>query len=322
MSNLAASPEFELLPGEVARSVLLNPRIVKLTPRSGISIRRTLPHRDVKFIGAWCFVDHYGPTNQVQAMQVAAHPHTGLQTVTWLFSGEVEHRDSAGNVQRINPGELNIMTSGNGIAHSELSLASESDLHGIQLWVALPANVRSIDPAFDHFGKLPEIETESYSAKIFIGELFGLTAPARSYSQLVGAELNFTNFTSEIIELKPEFEYGILVIDGEVKVRGSEIPVGSLLYLGIENQQIEISAAAGSRLILLGGEPFSEPIIMWWNFIGRSHEEIVQMREDWELGTARFGKFEDEIGGRIPAPPMPASRLISRSGNTQSRSRD
>jgi redox-sensitive bicupin YhaK (pirin superfamily) len=312
MSNLAASPEFELATGEVAHSVLLDPRLVKLTPRSGISIRRTLPHRDIKLIGAWCFVDHYGPTSQVQAMQVAAHPHTGLQTVTWLFSGEVEHRDSVGSVQRINPGELNIMTSGNGISHSELSLESSSDLHGIQLWVALPEEARTISPTFDHFGNLPEIKTESFIAKVFIGELFGLKAPARSHSQLVGAELNFISSASEVIELRADFEYGILVIDGEVKIQGSKVPVGSLLFLSTDNQQIEVSAAAGSRIVLLGGEPFTEPIIMWWNFIGRSHEEIVQMREDWELETNRFGRFEDEIGGRIPAPPMPSLKLVPR----------
>jgi redox-sensitive bicupin YhaK (pirin superfamily) len=316
MSNLAASPEFELATGEVAHSVLLDPRLVKLTPRSGISIRRTLPHRDIKLIGAWCFVDHYGPTNQAQAMQVAAHPHAGLQTVTWLFSGEVEHRDSVGSVQRINPGELNIMTSGNGISHSELSLQSSSDLHGIQLWVALPEEARTISPTFDHFGNLPEIKTESFIAKVFIGELFGLKAPVNSYSQLAGAELNFISSASEVIELRADFEYGILVIEGEVKVQGSEVPVGSLLFLSTGNNQLAISAESGSRLVLLGGEPFNEPIIMWWNFIGRSHEEIVQMREDWELETARFGKFEDEIGGRIPPPPMPTLRLISRSGRS------
>jgi quercetin 2,3-dioxygenase len=313
MSNLAASPEFELLTSEIAHSVLLDPRLVKLTPRSGITIRRTLPHRDIKLIGAWCFVDHYGPTNQAQAMQVAAHPHTGLQTVTWLFSGEVEHRDSAGHVQRINPGELNIMTSGNGISHSELSLEASADLHGIQLWVALPESARSVNPAFDHFGELPEIATANYRAKVFIGDFLGLRAPAQTYSDLMGAEINFTKNAIEAIELKSKFEYGILVIDGDVKIQGDEVPVGSLLYLSTGNDRIEISAMEGSKLILLGGEPFTDPIIMWWNFIGRSHEEIVQMREDWELATARFGKFEDAIGGRIPAPPLPSLKLVPRS---------
>jgi quercetin 2,3-dioxygenase len=312
MSNLAASPEFPMTSSEVAHSVLLEPRLVKLTPRSGITIKRTLPHRDIKMIGAWCFVDHYGPTNQAQAMQVAAHPHTGLQTVTWLFSGEVEHRDSAGNIQNIKPGELNIMTAGHGISHSELSLDSDVDLHGIQLWVALPDAVRSKIAAFHHHADLPEYRASGLSVKVFIGDLFDLKSPAHVYSQLVGAEFNFSNATTELIEIKPEFEYGVLVIAGNIEVQDMEIPVGSLLYLSPGNNQLKITADSNAKLILLGDEQFKEPIIMWWNFIGRTHEEIVQMRSDWELETDRFSKFGDAIGGRIPAPPMPTLRLITR----------
>lgn len=312
MSNLAASPEFEAVQASVAHSVLLNPRLVELTPRSGISIKRTLPHREIRLIGAWCFVDHYGPTNQSEAMKVAAHPHTGLQTVTWLFSGEVEHRDSVDSVQQIKPGELNIMTAGFGISHSELSSNSTNDLHGIQLWIALPDQDRFIKPSFSHHDDLPTSQSENTRIQVFIGSFSGLTAPTKNYSPLLGAEILFKKQAEESFDLNNKFEHGFLLVEGQAKINGQEVPVGSLLYLSAGNNHVELECTKDSRLILLGGEPFLEPLIMWWNFIARTHDEIVEMREDWENDAARFTAFWDQIGGKIPAPQLPNLKLRPR----------
>ena len=312
MSNTARIPEFDLEENSLLKTQLLEPRLVELTPRSGISIERTLPHRKIRTIGAWCFVDAYGPTNQEKAMQVAAHPHTGLQTVTWLFSGEVEHRDSLGSIQTIKPGELNLMTAGSGISHSELSINTKTDLHGVQLWIVLSNQARNQPPSFHHYQDLPGFKLEHIHAKVFVGEFGGVESTANVYSELVGAELNFLSNGSESFKLKKTFEYGLLVISGEIFVFDEVVPKGNLLYICPGQEAIEITGEEGARIIFLGGEPFSEAIVMWWNFIGRSHAEIAQMRLDWEERNSRFGQFTDAIGGRIPAPPMPALTLTPR----------
>jgi len=165
--------------------MILSPRSVKLTTRSGTEISRTLPHRYIRTIGAWCFVDHFGPTTQSDAMSIATHPHTGLQTVSWLFAGEVEHRDSLGSVQIIKPGELNLMTAGRGVAHSELSTENSTVAHGVQLWTVLPDRDRKSAPLFDHYGQLPEFQRDDLKIRLFIGELFGEKSPARIFSELL-----------------------------------------------------------------------------------------------------------------------------------------
>ncbi|MFZ9283203.1 MAG: pirin family protein [Candidatus Nanopelagicales bacterium] len=312
MSNLAASPELTSEQNEVSNSILLTPRKVELTPRSGIAIDRLLPHRDLRTIGAWCFVDHFGPTNQAKAMSVAAHPHTGLQTVTWLFSGNVEHRDSVGSVAEIYPGQLNIMTAGYGISHSELSLNTEVDLHGIQIWVVLPDEHRDIEPHFNHYKNLPTTSISNTIIKVFVGDFANMKSPAIKYSPLVGAEIQFLSADSIEFELDKNFEYGVMVISGQVKVTGQQVNPGSMIFLPAGSVSIDIAASTDSKIILLGGEPFTEPIIMWWNFIGRNHDEIVEMRSDWESHNQRFGQFTDQIGGRIPAPPMPGLKLTAR----------
>lgn len=314
MSNLASQPEFEAGQHDTNSSIVLEPRSVQLTPRSGIEIQRLLPHREIRTIGAWCFVDLFGPTNQTRAMQVAAHPHTGLQTVTWLFSGTVEHCDSIGSNQIINPGELNIMTAGHGISHSELSLDDESVLHGVQLWLALSDLVRDITPEFHHHKDLPMIELDDLSIKVFVGELNNVNSPTKVYSPLLGAELKFKETGKSTISLRKNFEYGVLLVSGNAVIAGKQLQSGSMIYLNPGSENLEISGTADSLLILLGGEPFGESIIMWWNFIGRSHDEILQMREDWESKQDRFGVVRDQLGGRIPAPPMPTLKLTARGG--------
>ena len=293
----------------------LSPRLVKLTPRSGISIRRTLPHRSIRTIGAWCFVDHYGPTDQANAMSVGAHPHTGLQTVSWLFSGEIEHRDSLGSVQVIKPGELNLMTSGFGIAHSELSVKKEIQLHGVQLWVVLPEKDRNTSPAFAHHADLPVFDFGSVKIRLIMGELLGHQSQAKTFTPLVGAELFFKDASTVDFSLENDFEYGFLVDTGSVAINGQEVAEGSLHYIPCGSEVVSISASKNSRIMLLGGEPFEEAIVMWWNFIGRTHDEIVEMRDAWENGLPRFAHFEDKLDARIPAPEMPNIRLTPRSNS-------
>lgn len=294
---------------------ILAPRIVKLTTRTGIDIRRTLPHRRLRMIGAWCFVDHYGPTDQSDAMSVAAHPHVGLQTVSWLFSGRIEHRDSLGNVQEISPGELNLMTAGRGISHSELSFDGSTAIHGVQLWTALPDASRDMTPTFAHHRDLPLVKTEFLSIRIFMGEILGARSPAATYSPLVGAEIDIAVASTTDLVLNPAFEYGLLHVEGEVQINSFPIELGNLVYLPMGGKSVRFSSQTGAKVILLGGTPFDEKILMWWNFIGRSQDEIEQMRGDWNTPTSRFPSFSDQIGGRIPAPELPNVRLFPR-GNS------
>lgn len=308
MSNWGDDKELAATEVVSVAAKTLEPRKVKLTNRSGVEVSRTLPHRDLRTIGAWCFVDYFGPTSINDAMSVAAHPHTGLQTASWLFSGEVEHRDSLGSIQLIKPGELNLMTAGSGIAHSELSINGNTDFHGVQLWIALPDNSRYQAPHFEHHGDLPVVQIRANTVRVFAGELFGARSSAAIYSELVGAEISITEELS--IPINDDFEYGVLVVSGEVNVDGEQIEVGSLRYLPSGGSQIVLSGVG--KVILLGGAPFPEKLLMWWNFIGRTHEEIVQMRTDWSLRANGFNEFPDQIGGFIPAPELPNLRLTAR----------
>ncbi len=293
--------------------MILEPRLVKLTTRTGIEIRRTLPNARKRMIGAWAFVDHFGPTQQTDGMVVAAHPHTGLQTATWLFEGRIEHRDSIGTIQHIEPGQLNLMTAGHGISHSELSEAGPQSLHAVQLWIALPDSVREVSPAFEHISELPEVVLGRSTIKVFAGELLGVTAPTKLYSKLVGAELRIPAGTSLTLPVDSSFEHGVMPVQGDVTVNGTEVTQKLTEYLSPGAERIEITAGKDDVIaVLLGGEPFSEPIVMWWNFIARTHDEIVEQREQWNARDPRFGEFQDRIGGWIPAPDLPNVTLRSR----------
>jgi redox-sensitive bicupin YhaK (pirin superfamily) len=296
----------------MSAELTLEPRLVKLTTRTNTQVRRTLPHRELTMIGAWCFIDHYGPTQAVDAMSVAQHPHVGLQTVSWLFEGEIEHRDSVGSVQLINPGQLNLMTSGHGIAHSELSLEAGKELHGVQLWVALPKESKDVVPHFEHHGDLPEVNYQGLLTKVFMGEWLGVKSEAKTYSPIVGAEISGGQLEIEL-PLDKQFEYGFLVDDGELEVNGKAVFKNQLHYLPAGSNFLTIKSNGNFRGLVIGGEPFGEEIIMWWNFIGRTHDEIVQMRKDWQSASDRFPSFEDRIGGRIPAPELPNLQLKPRS---------
>jgi redox-sensitive bicupin YhaK (pirin superfamily) len=288
-------------------------------------VRRLLPNKSRRMIGAWCFLDHYGPDDikRTGGMWVPPHPHTGLQTVTWLFEGLDLHTDSLGTEQLVRPGQLNVMTAGPGICHAEISPPDAPDLlHGVQLWVALPDPVRnSTPPDFTHLPDLPTYSEGGCTLRVLMGSLAGETSEAPVFSPIVGAEITLAPGSRPTLPLEPEWEYGVLVVQGEAVVGEQTLARNEMSYLGTGRAGLELAAPEGATedtvLMLVGGEPFDEEIVMWWNFIGRSHDEVVAQREDWNgEGVSwvppRFGEVRDFDGPRLLAPPMPNVRLRAR----------
>lgn len=286
----------------------------------GGAVRRSLPTRAKRTIGAWCFLDHFGPSDITgqAGMAVGPHPHTGLQTVTWLLEGEVVHRDSLGSEQAIRPGQLNVMTAGRGVAHAEESPSSHPPiLHGTQLWVALPDGQRDREPAFDHHPELPATNAGDWSGRVLVGSFGGVTSPAKVYSPLVGVELTTSKQASAELALDPAFEHGVLVVEGAAAVGGADaVGPDRLVVLPPGRSSLDLAADGPARVLLLGGAPWEGPLVMWWNFVGDSAESVERARADWQAGR-RFGAtpFLEVPGAtarRIPAPPLPFGRLVSR----------
>lgn len=278
------------------------------------TVRRLLPQRSLRMVGAWCFVDHFGPDDVAgrPGMSIGPHPHTGLQTVTWLVDGTVLHRDSLGSLAHIRPGEMNLMSAGRGIAHSEESPADHPPvIHGLQLWVALPEPARHGEPRFDHHDDLPVLAADGVRTTVVAGELGGHRSPALVHTPLVGAEIVLDAGAATRVVLERDFEYAVLAMNGTARVAGGDLSPGVLLYLGRGRTHLDLDGRDGARVFLLGGEPFEEPLVMWWNFVGRSHEEIVQAREDWQA-RRRFGEVRGFAGERLLAPEMPTTRLKAR----------
>ncbi len=317
MSNLDRQASLSVCGGRgfvVAEPVreLLSPRRVRLGEST--EVRRLLPNLGRRMVGAWAFVDHYGPDDIADepGMQVPPHPHMGLQTVSWLHEGEVLHRDSTGSLQTIRPRELGLMTSGRAISHSEESPQPHAQyLHGAQLWVALPDAHRHVEPHFQHHTALPAVTAPGLTATVILGSLDGATSPGATHSPLIGADLALTSGTEAALPLDPDFEYAVLSMSGEAHVDGVPVLPGSMLYLGCGRTELPLRAESDAGLMLLGGEPFEEEIVMWWNFVGRSHEEIEQARADWMTGS-RFGEVKGYDGGRLPAPELPPVALKPR----------
>ncbi|MFE5027425.1 pirin family protein [Streptomyces sp. NPDC056656] len=291
---------------------LLSPRRVKLGEST--EVRRLLPNLGRRMVGAWAFVDHYGPDDIADepGMQVPPHPHMGLQTVSWLHDGEVLHRDSTGSLQTIRPRELGLMTSGRAISHSEESPRPHARfLHGAQLWVALPDSHRHTEPRFEHHADLPQVMASGLSATLILGELDGTASPGTTYTPIVGADLSLTSGADLSVPLEPDFEYAVLSMSGEAHVDGVPVLPGSMLYLGCGRTELPLRAESDASLLLLGGEPFDEELIMWWNFIGRSQDDITQAREDW-MGGSRFGEVKGYDGEPLAAPELPPVPLKPR----------
>jgi len=308
-------------------------REVPLGGVRAMNVSRTLPQRGLPTVGAWCFLDSFGPDRV--AMSVLPHPHTGLQTVTWPLAGTIRHRDSVGSDVLVRPGELNIMTAGRGVSHSEFAVlpavGADSPEHelplqrGLQLWIALPDAHRHRAPAFEQHRELPVVRGDGFTATVIVGTLAGTTSPASVYSPIVGADISCAGRLS--LPLDPDFEHAVLVLDGSLALDGQDVPPGPLGYLGTGRSSLDLDAAPGTRFMLLGGEPFEEELLMWWNFVGRSHEEVEQSRLDWEAqaglsdedaSRARFGLVRGHgpdagpESGRIPAPPLPGVPLRPR----------
>ncbi len=316
MSNIDAAPA-EVDCGASSFAGVLHPREVPLGGPRAIRVRRTLPQRERSLIGAWCFADHYGPhdVRGGPGMDVPPHPHTGLQTVSWLFSGEVEHRDSAGVHAMVRPGELNLMTAGAGICHSEVSTPNTAVLHGVQLWVALPDADRDTDRDFSHYAPR-SVSAGGATVRVFLGELEGDRSPVHTFTPLLGAQVDLDPGAELTLDIDETFEHGVLLDRGEIEACGSILAVADLAYQRPGHRRLHLANRGDgpARAVLLGGAPFGEQLVMWWNFVGRSHDDIAAYRQLWEARDARFGAVDGYRGAvdRLPAPPLPNATLRPR----------
>ncbi|GAC1662710.1 MAG: pirin family protein [Steroidobacteraceae bacterium] len=276
-----------------------------------LTIRRALPNAHRRTVGAWCFLDHAGPLEfpPGEGLRVGPHPHIGLQTFTWLIEGAVVHRDSLGNEQVIAPGQVNLMTAGSGIAHSEDSAppgygkpaAGTGRLHAVQLWIALPDSQRHRAPSFRNHAQLPLIEAGGFGVRVLAGSALGHSSPAEVFSPLVGLDLVATGAGRLALPVTGSFEHAALVLQGEAVVAGEMLVPGTLLYIGTGRDAIDISCGAATRLILIGGTPFREDILLWWNFVARTPEEILQATREWNAGR-RFGSVHGSPSAPLVAP--------------------
>jgi redox-sensitive bicupin YhaK (pirin superfamily) len=324
VSNVELEPQETLCPAgappsaeDTTRVEVLEPRDVPLGGPRAMTVRRTLPQRQRSLIGAWCFADHYGPDDVASTggMDVPPHPHTGLQTVSWLFTGEIEHRDSLGSHALVRPGEVNLMTGGRGIAHSEVSTPGTSVLHGAQLWVALPDEHRGAPKNFQHHRPTPT-RVEGATLSVFLGTLAGQSSPVETFTPLLGAELVLDPGAATTLTVDPAYEHGVLVDSEQVTVAGTLVGRSEMAYLPTSTRSLVLTndATEPGRVLLLGGPPFEEDIVMWWNFVGRSHEDIVEARAEWMAHSDRFGEVEGYAGAiqHLPAPVLPAVRIRPR----------
>jgi quercetin 2,3-dioxygenase len=278
----------------------------------GLTVRRALPTHGRRMVGAWCFLDHAGPLPATGGLRVGPHPHIGLQTFTWMIEGSVMHRDSLGNEQLITPGQVNLMTAGAGIAHAEDSVAegaaAAGSLHAVQLWIALPEAERHRPPAFRNHPRLPLLELGGFSVRVLAGGAAGSVSPVEIYSPLMAVDLSAARAASVNLPLECAFEHAALVLAGAAHVAGQPLEPGTLMYLGTGREQLQIRCEAAARLILIGGAPFAEEILLWWNFVARRAEEIEAATRDWNEGR-RFGAVRGSPSPPLVAPSVAGLRL-------------
>jgi redox-sensitive bicupin YhaK (pirin superfamily) len=309
MSNLAPTTTAEACVSEPASRPTLEALPGRLTDLAGLAIRRLLPRAARRLVGPWCFLDSYGPLSFASGkpMDVAPHPHLGLQTVSWLVDGEVLHNDSLGCQGEAVPGVVNVMTAGRGIAHSEETPPGNSGrLRGVQAWIALPEAHRDAPPAFQQEHALPIVELPGGRATLFIGELAGVRASVSTFSPLVGADVVGETGHRLVLPLQSDWEYALVLLRGSCRLDGQQLTADTLYYLGCGRQELPVSPEGEPpRLLLLGGAPFDETVLMWWNFVARTTDEIHGAREDWQAGR-RFGDVSAYSGARIEAPPFVA----------------
>lgn len=270
-----------------------------------LTVQRALPQRTRRTVGAWCFLDHAGPVSSAEAgAGIGPHPHIGLQTVTWVLSGEFLHRDSLGSEQLIRPGELNLMTAGHGIVHAEERIGT-SPTHIAQLWVAQPAATRDGAPAFEHHDDLPRVELDDAVATVLVGQLGDARSPARRDTDHVGADVALRGGAT--IPLRATDEHVIVPLEGVIEADGRAVGPARLAYFPPGRDEVELRAPDGARLLLLGGIPFEERILMWWNYVARTREEITEAHAAWTSRRDRFGIPPSKLSS-IDVPPPPWAR--------------
>ncbi len=291
-------------------------KVKRLEARTSIigkdtTIRRALPHRELRMVGAWCFLDHAGPVQfpPDNGMHVGPHPHIGLQTFTWMIDGEIMHRDSLGYQQIIKPGQVNLMTAGRGIVHSEDSVSHGGRLHAAQLWIALPDAERYRGPDFKNYAQLPVILQDGFTITLLAGSALGHTSPAQVFTPLVGLDITASAAADTQLPLDPHFEYAALVLEGSVSLVDETLTPGTLLYLGTGHTTLSLQTSKPARVLLLGGEPFGEPILLWWNFVARTQAELEQALADWNSGDLRFGRVPGAITAPLQAPTLDNMKL-------------
>lgn len=271
-----------------------------------MQVRRALPNRGRRTVGAWCFADHFGPAevDERHRPDIGPHPHIGLQTVTWLLEGELLHRDSLGSEQVIRPGQLNLMTAGDGVAHAEEATPDyRGRAHGVQLWVAQPSSTRHGPAAFEHHPTLPRVELESCDVTVLVGELAGAGSSARRDTEHVGADLECRR-PGTTVPLDPAFEYALVMTSGSLLVEGHALGPGQLLYLGTGRDELHLETSETSQTLLLGGLPFGEELLMWWNFVARTRDEVEAAYRDWAADSGRFGPVDSALPRIETGPPL------------------
>lgn len=275
----------------------------------GTIIKRALPSREQRMIGAWCFLDHAGPVEFAagDGLDVGPHPHIGLQTFTWMIEGTMMHGDSLGNKQLIRPKQVNLMTAGYGISHTEVAPDTETKMHAAQLWIALPDDKRHMPPNFEHYPELPTITEQGAVISVLVGDFVGQQSPVKVHTAMMGADIAAEDADVEVLlDLNPAFEYAVLALEQEATVNGFSLTQDNMLVLELENDKLHIKMKKGSRLLLIGGEPFETPIVLWWNFVARTIDDMREARKQWVNHDVRFGEVAGYQGKRLVAPELPA----------------
>ncbi|ABM01744.1 pirin family protein [Shewanella amazonensis] len=285
----------------------------RLLPRTsdvgGIPVARAIPQKARRLIGPWCFLDHLGPISGPATVNVGEHPHTALQTFTWMMAGEILHRDSLGSAQVIRPGQVNLMTAGHGIAHTEESLPNQTHLHAAQFWIALPAAHKDTAPRFDHYPTLPRWQDAGANFTLLVGDWGNHRSPVLHFSPILGLEIFHSADTGApvtlTLPLEPTFEYGLMPLEGSFQLAGESFSDNQLAFVNRGETSVTIRLQAGCRLLLIGGEPLTDDITIWWNFVGHSKADIAEAQAQWLAQDPRFGPVTGYQGQRLEPPPIP-----------------
>ena len=270
----------------------------------GFNVVRILPHIDARAVGPFVFVDHFGPApiKTGHELSVRPHPHIGLSTVTYLYDGVIFHKDSIGSEELIQPDEVNWMTAGRGIVHSEHSRMDGrySFIEGIQTWVALPAAHEETEPAFEHYAAdvLPLLKGSGWKMRLIAGSLMGKTSPVKTLSPLFYADLELEAGSTAPLDFPPGEQAALYVARGAVTAADQSAKVGEMIVFA-EGEKVTVTAEGAARVVLLGGEKLSEPRHLWWNFVSTSKDRIEKAKADWRANTMGTVKGETD---RIPLP--------------------